>query len=71
MAGIELIIAVFLISLVCGLIVRKVTRHDTINELREKGLVREDSWQPRTTKEGWFDNDIEGAVYDADGKRVK
>jgi len=74
---IELIIMVFVRSLICGFSVRKVTRDNTIKEMRENnGMLRDSGYerqqQPsRTTKEGWFDNDVEGAVYDSDGKRIR
>ena len=34
-------------------------------------IGRGESQQPTVTEEGWANNDIEGAVYDSDGKRIR
>lgn len=55
MAGIELIIMVFIVSLICGLIVRKVTRDNTIKEMKNNTRYYDDN----------------NSVYDSNGKRVR
>lgn len=63
----ELFLIAFSVSLVCGLIVRKIIQNRTRNE------IYNERYQMRKKEEqtGWSNNDVEGAVYDADGKRIR
>ena len=65
--AIELFLIAFTVSLICGLIVRKVVQNRTRNE------IYNERYQMRKKEEqtGWTNNDVEGAVYDSDGKRIR
>lgn len=74
----ELFLLVFTVSLICAIIARKIIRHDADKEIKNLRTENErlrigrgESQQPTVTEEGWANNDIEGAVYDSDGKRIR
>lgn len=60
----ELFLIAFSVSLVCGLIVRKIIQNRTRNEIYNNQLRKKE-------QQGWSNNDVEGAVYDANGKRIR
>jgi len=78
--AIEIILFVFITSLISGLLLRHIiqsrndkviTKLQTENDILREGVNNLGKYHiNRIDKNGFVNNDIEGAVYNSDGKRV-
>lgn len=78
----ELFLLTFAVSFVVALVARKMIRRDSEKEIKhlqdENNFLRRSGGIPpkereemvREEESGWANNDVEGAVYDSNGKRI-